>query len=336
MKTKLKDFIHRNMAWVLLLLICIIFSATSDNFFTVRNVLNILNQNSYLLIAGFGIVFIMMSGQIDLSTGYGISLIGVVTMTLAVRFQWGAVLTVVFALAFSVLLSLLNMILSHLLNLEMLMVTIGTMTIFQGIAYITTQSRTISGFPASFKLIGQGKIGMVPIPVILMAVLFIIINFILNHTYIGRYVFALGGNKEATRLAGVNIFALRVFIAVMAGLMVGLSTVILCARTGSVQATSAVGTEFTIITAILLGGVSVRGGEGKLSGVVAGILILGILGNGMQLANLDVYWQFAAKGVIMLMALGIDNYQLARRQIVKKNANVNENETIPASKITAH
>ncbi len=259
----------------------------------------------------------MMAGEIDLSVGYAISLNGVISALLLTKAGMPVVAVAIFSIILGIFLSVINMLLAYRLKLQLLMATIGTMTIFQGISYVLSQSKTISGLPDSFKAIGQAYLGPIPIPVLIMVILFIIVSFILNRTYIGRYVFAMGGNQEAARLAGINVFGMKMFIAIMAGAMTGLAATILCARLGSIQANSGAGLEFTIITAVLLGGVSVRGGEGKISGVVAGVLILAILSNGMQLAGLDVYYQFIAKGIIMLGAIGFDVYQLNRKNLIK-------------------
>lgn len=320
MKNKKFDFagyLRNNMAWVLLIVFAIVFGCISPNFLSVTNLINILNQNAYIIIAALGIAFVMMSGEIDLSVGYAVSLNAVVTAMLITKFEIPAFVAILFAIVFGIVLSILNMLLAHKLKLNLMMATIGTMTIFQGISFVLTQSKTITGLPEGFKAIGQGYLGPIPIPIIIMLVLFIAASFILNKTYIGRYVLAMGGNAEATRLAGINVVGMKLFISLMAGALSGLAAAILCARLGSIQANSGAGLEFTIITAVLLGGVSVRGGEGKISGVVAGVLILAILTNGMQLAGLDVYYQFIAKGIIMLSAIGFDVYQLNKKNAMK-------------------
>lgn len=321
----IKKFLRDNMAWAILFVICIVFSFISPNFFSITNTINILNQNAYIIIASLGIAFVMLSGQVDLSVGYALSLNGVVSALLLTKLNMSPWIVIIMSILFGILLSIINMMLSYKMKLQLMMTTIGTMAIFQGLSYVLTQSKTISGFPKGYKVLGQGYIGPFPIPVIIAFLLVVIVSFILNKTYIGRYVFALGGNEEAARLAGINIFGMKMFIAIFSGAMVGLASSILCARLGSIQANSGAGLEFTIITAVLLGGVSVRGGEGKISGVVAGVLILAILSNGMQLAGLDVYYQFIAKGIIMLAAIGFDVYQLNRRNIIKDTKEIKEN-----------
>ncbi len=313
-KFSVGDFLRNNMAWVLLAVCCLIFGVISPNFFTLVNIINILNQNAYIIITALGISFIMMSGEVDISVGYAISLNGVVIALLMTKFGMSPIVAVIVAVLLGIVLCLVNMLIAYKLKLQLFMATVGTSTIFQGLAFVMTQSKTISNLPPSFKVIGQGYIGIIPIPVAIAFILLIVVSFILNKTYVGRYVFAIGGNVEAARLAGINVFGMKIFIASIAGFMTGIGAIILSARLGSVTANMGTGLEFTIITAVLLGGVSVRGGEGKISGVVAGVLILAILSNGMQLARLDVYYQFVAKGIIMLAAIGFDVYQLNRRK----------------------
>lgn len=313
----LSDFVQRNMPWVFLLIVVAFFSLTSPTFFDLRNFVNILNQNVYVIIASLGIAPIMMSGNIDLSVGYQMSLIGVLCGILFNSTDLPVGVVIVLALLLGVVLNVANTLLTLKLRLTRLMVTVGTMAIFQGISFVVTDSKTYGGFPDAFKFIGQGYIGSVPFPIILAAVLFLIMNFFMNRTYWGRYVYALGGNEEATRLAGIQVTAVKMMISVIAGLFVGLSAIMLISRLGSAQSGTGPGTEFTVITGILVGGVSIRGGEGKLSGVLAGILLMAVLANGMQMLGLGTYSQYIAKGVIMLFAIGFDVFQMERRKRAK-------------------
>ena len=315
------DFVQKNMPWAILAVIASVFAIFSKNFLSINNIVNILTQSAYVIVAALGIALIMMSGAIDLSVGYQMSMIGVIcALCLAFLPTW---LVMIIGILLGVGLNLLNMVLSLKLKIPLMMVTVGTMTIFQGISFELSQSRTIGGFPDSFRFLGQGMLGSVPFPILITAVLFVIMSFFLSKTYMGRYVYALGGNEEATRLAGINVTRVKVMIAVIAGVFVALSGMMLISRIGSAQSNVGPGTEFTVITGVLLGGVSIRGGEGKLSGVMAGILIVAILSNGMQLVGMGIYYQFVAKGIIMLAAIGFDVFQMKRRQM-KNNLRVVE------------
>lgn len=312
-KKKFMNFVRQNMAWFILLVVVVIFSFTTDNFLTYNNLMNILMQNAYIVVAATGVSLILMSGQVDISIGYQMALCGILCAKMIAKMNVPVLPACLITILIAVSCNVLNCILSIKLNISRFYVAIGTMTVYQGLSYIISNSLTISGFPTAFKFLGQGYIGSVSFPVIIMFVLLIVMSFVLNRTYFGRYVYALGGNPEAARLAGINVKTVNILISVICGVMVGLSSLILISRLGSSHATVGPGTEFTVLTGSLLGGVSIRGGEGKLSGVFAGLIIIAILANGMQLAGLGIYYQYVAKGVIMLTAIGFDVYQLNKR-----------------------
>lgn len=316
MKDRLVRLVRNNMPWFILLVVAVIFSFSSSNFFSLQNIINILNQNAYVIVCSIGITFIMMAGQIDLSVGYQMSLIGVSLGILVKYFDPPVWVLLLAGILMGVVLCELNMILAVKLRITLLMVTVSTSMLYQGISYTVSGSKTLSGFSDSFKFISQGYIGSIPFAVILTLVLVVIMSIFLTKTYWGTYIYALGGNEDAARLAGISVTAAKMMIGAIAGIFVGLSSIMLVARVGTAQSGVGPGTEFTVITGILLGGVSARGGEGRLSGVVAGILIMAILGNGMQLGGWGVYLQYVAKGIIMLVAIGVDVYQYNHRKII--------------------
>ncbi len=317
-KTDIGAFVRQNMAWVLLIIICCIFAVTTKHFFSFTNIVNILSQSSYVIVASLGITFMMLSGEMDLSVGYAMSTCCVVVGKLLVTLELPVYLCILATLLVSVGIALINAFLADKLKLQILVVSIATMTILQGVSYMLSNSRTINNLPEAYKFIGQGTFLKIPIAVYITAVLYLIMSFVLNRTYFGRYVYALGGNIEATRLAGINVKKMRYVIAVLVGLSIGTAAIMLTSRLGSSQSLLGPGTEFTVIIGIFLGGVSIRGGEGKLSGVLAGILCISLLANGMQLINLNTYMQYVVKGVIMLTAIGFDVYQLNKKNKVKK------------------
>ena len=313
---KVIDFCRKNLAWVLLILICIVFSFTSNNFLTVTNLLNILNQNSYIIIATYGIALIMMSGGLDMAVGYMMSITGVITAMMILA-GVPVVLACIISIVVSILFGMLGTLLEQLLQLPRIFVSIGLSTVYQGIAYVITNSKTISGMPASFKLLGQGTIlhPNLTYATIIMIVFGILISIVMDRTYFGRYVFALGGNENAARLAGINVKRMKYAIGAIAGFFCGLGALILTSRVGAAAASTAAGTEITVLTGVLVGGVSVRGGDGKIANCIAGVLIMGLLTNGMQLAGLNTYYQYIAKGAIMLLVMWFDAFQIKRRAI---------------------
>ena len=316
MNKRIVDFCRRNLAWVLLLIICIIFSFTNGNFLTLPNLLNILNQNAYIIISTYGIALIMMSGGLDMAVGYQMSICGVAAalmLNAGVPIVLVCLITVILSIAFGALGTLLE----QLLKLPRIFVSIGLSTVYQGIAYVITNSKTISGLSAEFKQIGQGTIlhPNLTYAIIIMAVFGIIMSIVMDRTYFGRYVFALGGNEASSRLAGINVKRMRYAIGMAAGFFCGIGALVLTSRVGAASASTGAGTEITILTGILVGGVSVRGGDGKIANCIAGVLIMGLLANGMQLAGLNTYYQYIAKGAIMLLVMWFDAFQIKRRAV---------------------
>ena len=315
--SKVVDFCRRNLAWVLLLLICVVFTFTSKNFLTLTNLLNILNQNAYIIICTYGIALIMMSGGLDMAVGYQMSICGVLCALMLTGTGLPVPVIAVLTIAVSVVFGAIGTLLEQLLQLPRIFVSIGLSTVYQGVAYVITNSKTISGLPDSFKAIGQGTIfhPSLTYATLLMIVGGIVMSFVMDRTYFGRYVFALGGNEAAARLAGINVKRMKYAIGCVAGFFCGIGAVILTSRVGAAAAGTAAGTEITILTGVLVGGVSVRGGDGKIANCIAGVLIMGLLANGMQLAGLNTYYQYIAKGAIMLLVMWFDAFQIKRRAV---------------------
>ncbi len=178
------------------------------------------------------------------------------------------------------------------------------MNVMSGIAFILSNGMAVYGFPDGFRILGQGYLWMIPIPVIIMVVMFLLGGFILNKTTFGRYVYAIGGNEEAAKLSGVNVHNVKLLVYTLCGFFAGIAGLIMLSRLGSGQPTSGMGFEFQVITAVILGGTSVSGGEGKISRVVIGVLIMGVLSNGLLLLNVNTYAQLVINGLVLLVAVG--------------------------------
>ncbi len=288
----------------------ILFSIWSPYFFTLQNLTNVFVQQSYVIIAAVGLAFVMISGGMDLSIGYQMSLVGVTVAVLMKWLSWPIPLAISAGLVLGIVLGLINGVASIKLKVHPLIITLGTMTVFQGASYIVSNQSVILNLDPKFKFIGQGYIfDFIPVSVVLMIVVIFSASFLLNKTYIGRYIYAIGGNDEASRLAGINIKAVKLLVFGLCGFFVSLAAIVLFARAGSASSTTGPGTEFTAITAAVLGGISFKGGEGKMWGLFTGVLILGVLSNGMQLIGMGTYAQYIVKGLVLLAAVGFDTYQ---------------------------
>lgn len=318
-KKTMGNFVIDNLSWFILIFVCIIFSVFNKNFFSVNNLLNILAQYSYVIVAALGVSLLMMSGGMDLSIGYIMSISGVICALLMIKLNVHPAIAVIICIASSIIMCCCNMFLSQVLKLPIFIVSLGTMNIYQGLSYVISNSKSITGFSGAYKFIGQGRIGAIPFVIIIAGVLFVIMNFVMEKTYFGRYVFAIGGNEKVAYLTGIKVKTIRYTIAILAGFFIGLAAVMLTSRMGSAQSSFGPGTEFSIIVGVLLGGVSINGGSGKLSGILGGILIVSVLTNGMQLVGLNIYYQYIAKGAIMLAAISFDIYQRKKRVAANLN-----------------
>lgn len=300
----------KKYAMILVLLALIfMFGAIKPVFLSSSNLINIFVQQAYVIIAAVGLSFVMISGGMDLSVGYQMSLVSILTSMAMVKWNLPMGISIIIGIIIGIFLGLINGYAGIKLKVHPLIVTLGTMTIYQGLSYIISNSNPIFGLSNQFKFIGQGYIGPIPFSVILMLLAAIIASFILNKTYFGRYVYALGGNEEAARLAGINITKMKLAVFAICGFFVALSAIVLVSRAGSATSATGVGTEFTCMTACVLGGISFKGGSGKIWGVIVGVLILGVLSNGMQIIGLGIYPQYIAKGLVLLAAVGFDTYQ---------------------------
>lgn len=223
-------FLKRYVTLVVLLGLLLLFAVIAPNFATPNNLIILLRQVSFTAISAVGIAFVMISGGMDLSIGAQISLTNVLAAILMARLGVPPFVAIVFALALGTGLGMINGYTSILLNVHPLIVTLGTMTIYKGIAFIAANGNSISGLPESFKWLGQGYIGPIPVPVAIMILVVLAGAFILNKTYFGRYIFAIGGNEEAARLAGVNNHRMKIVVFAICGFFSAITSLLLLSR----------------------------------------------------------------------------------------------------------
>jgi ribose/xylose/arabinose/galactoside ABC-type transport system permease subunit len=295
---------------VFLTLEIIVFSILSPHFFSLSNFTNLLRQVAMLGIASVGICFVMLGGSSnDLSVAGQIPLISMVTAVLMTIYGVPIWLCIILALLMGLVLGLLNGLTCRLLRINPFVVTLGTMTIMQGASLLFSGGISISGLPRGFSMLGQGYFLMVPVPIVLLLLCILVAQFVLSKTYFGRYVYAMGGNPEAARLAGINIDRIRIATFMIAGFFAALSALVMTSRTMIASVSGGSSYAFDCMTACVLGGISFAGGEGKLWGAATGVLVIGILTNAMTLLNVGSYWQDIIKGGILILALYIDRKQ---------------------------
>jgi ribose/xylose/arabinose/galactoside ABC-type transport system permease subunit len=292
----------------------VLFSLASPYFLTARNLLNIITQNTYFIIVAVGLAFVMISGGIDLSVGYQMSLVGVVTAMMMVDRHLPVWLAVAAGLLLGTILGLFNGLVVTSIRIFPLIATLATAAMFQGISYLATRAQTYRDYPESFLALTRSKVLGIPVDILLTLVVVILATIVFNEMVYGSRLLALGGNEEGSRLAGINIRRLRISTYTVCGFLTAVGTMVMISKSNTTNSSFGPGTEFICLTAAIVGGISFMGGEGSIPSLVAGVFALAIVGNGMQLAGWGTYAQFIVRGLILLGAVAFDEYQKRPRR----------------------
>ena len=294
-----------------LVLIGAVLSVLSPDFLTASNLINVARQVSINAIIGAGMTLVMISGGFDLSVGSIMSLTGVLGIMAMNRFGDGLGALLTFGAGAAC--GLVNGVLVSYGRINAFVATLAGMTIFHGIALVVTESFPVERSEGWYRAIGQGHLAGIPIPIYLMASVFVALYLVLTRTVFGTAVYAVGGNEEAARLSGINVARVRLAVFTLCGLCTAFATLILMARLSSAQANMGIGAELDAISAVVIGGTSLAGGEGTALGTLIGAFIIGFLNNGLNLLNISAHYQLVAKGVVIAVAVILDRQLLHRR-----------------------
>lgn len=311
---KLANLYQKCGVLFILLLEMLVFSLLSEHFFTVSNLLTVGRQVSFIGIAAVGCTFLMISGGIDISTGSMLAFSGVFCSMMVVNWLVPIPIAILATVILGFLLGGISGVAYTRFHVSPLIATLAMQTILKGIAFLITNAQPIYGLPDVYKFLGQGYLfGFFPLPLLIMILMFAFGYWVLNFTYIGRHIYAVGGNPEAARLSGVKTRRISTLVFAVSGMFASFAGVLMSARLGSGQPSIGVDFPMDVITAIVLGGVSVNGGSGRITGVFIGVFIMGILGNGMIMVGLNDYWQWLIKGLVLLFAVAASNIQVDKR-----------------------
>lgn len=290
-----------------LFVLVLFFSIINSNFLTSQNIMNVLRQVSTNMYIAIGMSLVIILGGIDLSVGSVIALSGVVTGGLIAFSGYPLWLAVTVAIIIGILTGLLNGYLVAYRGMPAFIVTLATMNIARGASYVYTDGKPIRVMSDSFNFIGSGYLfGVIPMPVIYMIIIIILASILMNQTKLGRYMYAVGGNIEAARFSGINTKKVQLIAYTISGFLAALSGIVLASRMFSGQPTAGQGAEMDAIAAVVLGGTSMSGGRGRISGTVIGALIIGILSNGLNLMGVSSFWQYIVKGIVIIIAVYVD------------------------------
>ena len=301
---------------MVLVALVLLMAVIAPNFNRVDNLLNIARAISINAILAAGMTVVILTGGIDLSVGSTIAVSGVVAVIAAIA-GVPAPAAVLLGMGVGALCGLVNGWLTAYLALAPFIVTLGTMTFLRGLAYTITDGQPIVSSSLNFRDLGNGYVGPVPIPVIVMVAVYAVVWFVLERTRYGRHVYAVGGNAEAAKLAGVRVKRVVTSVYVLAGACAGLAGVIFSARVISAQPTAGTGYELDAIAAVVLGGTSLAGGRGRIVGTLIGSVILGVLSTGLILLNVQFFTQLLIKGVVIILAVAIDS--LKQRPLFRRS-----------------
>jgi len=310
------DFSPLMTTFLVLVGLMVLFGAINPRFFSPFNLHVMLLQSSAYLILVVGMTFVITSGGIDISVGSQVALIATIGGYAFVTFGLPLWLSFVITVFAGGVMGLFNSIFISKFRVSPIIVTIGTFTLFRGLAYVILEYRVIFGFPESLLWLARGRIlGLAP-AIYLGVIVVIIGHLILNSTRFGTYVTSIGANQEASKLAGIAIWKMKFFVYIIMGVTCGIATMVWLARLNAAQAALGYGVEFHTIAAVVLGGTSIYGGKGLMIGAALGALVLGVVENGLVVIGLSYYWQQVLLGLIFISVVIFRTIQQREGQLI--------------------
>ncbi|HLW22214.1 MAG TPA: ribose ABC transporter permease [Sphaerochaetaceae bacterium] len=300
------QLLKNNGILIVFFLICIGLTVLTPYFLTTNNILNIIRQTSIYGIIAVGMTFVILTGGIDLSVGSILALSGMIAAGMMKNNGMGEFPAAVIAILVGGGIGLLNGLLITVGKIAPFVVTLGMLTIARGVTLIYSKGYPVSGFSPAFRQLGGGYVLGIPIPVIIFILTVALAWFILNHTRLGRYTYALGGNEETVKLSGINVRFYKTMVYVIVGIASALSALILTSRLNSAEAIAGQGYELDVIAAVVIGGTSLSGGRGSIIGTLIGALLIGVINNGMNLLGISPYFQQVVKGALIIGAVILD------------------------------
>ncbi|MDQ0252830.1 ribose transport system permease protein [Evansella vedderi] len=303
---KIKDLFENQEVLILVafLLLCVIMTIINDQFFTASNLTNVARQISINAILAVGMTFVILTGGIDLSVGSVMAFTGTIMAGMMLLVGIPPVYAVLIGIALGTVIGYINGMLVAYAKIPAIIVTLAMMEASRGLALLYTGGYPLSGLPQSFTFIGRGyAFGIIPMPVLIMIIVYILAYIILNHLPIGRYIYAIGGNEEAARLSGVKVKRYKILAYLISGVTAAIAGMILTSRLASGQPMAGVGFELDAIAAVVLGGTAIAGGRGHIFGTLLGAMLIGVLSNGLNLMGVSPYVQLVLKGVIIIGAI---------------------------------
>ncbi|PTI29583.1 ABC transporter permease [Mammaliicoccus vitulinus] len=301
------SFVEKIIPFIGLILLVVVISIMNSAFLDLSNLLNLLRQVSINGLIAFGMTFVILTGGIDLSVGSILALSSAFTAIL-ITSGLNPIVALIVGVLGGFLLGVFNGVLVTFGSMAPFIATLATMTIFRGLTLVVTDGNPITNLGDSymFQLFGKGYFFGIPVPAVTMIIVFIVLAIILQKTTFGRHTYAIGGNEIASKISGIKVNRVKILIYGISGLMSALAGAILTSRLNSAQPTAGTSYELDAIAAVVLGGTSLTGGKGRIVGTLIGVLIIGVLNNGLNLLGVSSFYQQVVKGIVILIAVLID------------------------------
>ena len=288
-----------------LIVMVVVFALLNHRFLTVRNFQNVARNTAPLIISASAMTVVMIARGLDLSVGSVLAASSVVAASLAVQ---DVPLPVAFLAAtlFGAMVGFANGAIIVWLRVSAIIVTLGSLNIARGVAYLITPSAILVGLPPNWSDLGTSNVGPFPTPIVVAAIVAGVYSVLSQRTKFGKHIYAVGGNEEAARLSGVDVERTLIVLYVLSGAMAAVAGIVLSTRVGSGDPNIGIGFELEVIAAVIIGGTSLSGGEGRILGTVIGAVIVGVLSNGLNLSGVEPFWQYVAQGMVLIAAVVVD------------------------------
>ena len=308
------QILQRYGIFIALVVMCLTLAVISENFLSTRNILNVLRQTSINGILAIGMTFVILTRGIDLSVGSVVAFAGLVAASLATTAATGmvgngpypALLAIAAGLAVGMACGAVSGVIVSRFYVPAFVATLGMLSAARGMALIYSGGRPIPSLTEEFRWIGTGSVWGIPVPIFLLLGTFAVAHFVLTQTRFGRHVYAVGGNPHAAKVSGLPVRRIRFAVYVIAGALAGLAGMVLAARTGSGLPQAGIAYELDAIAAVVIGGTSLAGGVGRVTGTLIGALLIGVMNNGLDLMGVESYYQQVIKGVLIVAAVMLD------------------------------
>lgn len=320
-KFEIDSFVKKYMMEIILVIICIVIALTAPGFFTIPNLLGILRSSALKGVIAFGMTMVIICGEIDLSISGTVAISGIITALISGKLdaagimpmETGVWVGMFAAFVAAALFGLFNGFLRTKFNIPTFIVTLAMMNVLYGLAAILSKGFPVTTFPTWYNFFGAGSIMGIPVPAIILLIVFAIVHIIMSYTTFGRSVYAAGGNPESARLSGVNVKKVKILVMVAVQLTAALGGIMVSSQVMSGAHNFGKGWEMDVIASVIIGGASMNGGIGKVRGTFLGIIFLGVLLNGMTLLNVSEYVQYVVRGGLILFAVLANTIQLNQK-----------------------